>query len=183
MKNEIMKLRPRFKNINKKHNLYRDITIMIPQDRLVFSLFLIFYFIFIYVWLHWVFVAVHGLSLIVASGGYSSLRCAGFSLRWLLLLRSTGSRHAGFSSCGSWAVERRLSSCGTQAQLLCGMWDLPPDQRSNPFPLHWQADSQPLLHQGSPQTGILLTKSDQDKYSPGYPFPSIFFDQLILLSV
>ena len=39
--------------------------------------------------------------------------CVGFSLRWLLLLRSTGSRRMGFSSCGSWALERRLSSCGT----------------------------------------------------------------------
>ena len=26
-----------------------------------------------------------GLSLVVASGGYSSLRCAGFSLRWILI--------------------------------------------------------------------------------------------------
>ena len=60
-----------------------------------------------------------------ASGGYSSLRCAGFSLWWLLLLWSTGSRHAGFSSCGSWALERRLSSCGAWASLLRGMWDLP----------------------------------------------------------
>ena len=40
-----------------------------------------------------------GFSLVVASGGYSSLH-TGFSLRWLLLLRSTGSRRAGFSSCG-----------------------------------------------------------------------------------
>ena len=46
---------------------------------------------------------------------------------------------------------RRLSSCGSRAQPLCGMWDLPrPDQGSNPCPLHWQADSQPLRHQGSP---------------------------------
>ena len=67
-------------------------------------LFLIFIYSFIYVfWLHWVFVAAHGLSLVEASGGYSSLRCVGFSLRWLLLLRSTGSRHTGFSSCGTWA--------------------------------------------------------------------------------
>ena len=29
--------------------------------------------------------------------------CAGFSLCWLFLLRSTGSRRAGFSSCGSQA--------------------------------------------------------------------------------
>ena len=35
--------------------------------------------------------------------GHSLLRCTGFSLRWLLLLRSTGSRSAGFSSCGAWA--------------------------------------------------------------------------------
>ena len=42
-------------------------------------------------------------------------RCAGFLLRWLLLLQSMGSRHAGFSSFGSWALERRLSSCGSQA--------------------------------------------------------------------
>ena len=66
-----------------------------------------------------------GFSLVVASGGYSLLQCTGFSLWWLLLLRSTGSRHLGFSSCGSWALERRLSSCGTWAQLLRGMWDLP----------------------------------------------------------
>ena len=74
--------------------------------------------LFIYFWLCWVFVAARRLSLVVASRGYSSLRCVGFSLRWLLLLRSMGSRHMGFSSCGSWALERRLSSCGTQAQQL-----------------------------------------------------------------
>ena len=58
-------------------------------------------------------------------GELSSLRCAGFSLWWLLLLRSTGSRHTGFSSCGSPALERRLSSCGAWALLLRGTWDLP----------------------------------------------------------
>ena len=59
-----------------------------------------------------------GFSLFVESGGYSLLRCAGFSLRWLLLLQSTGSRRAGFSSCGAWAsvvVARGLSSCGARA--------------------------------------------------------------------
>ena len=48
--------------------------------------------LFFFFWLCWVFVAARGLSLVAASGGYSSLRCAGFSLRWLLLLQSTGSR-------------------------------------------------------------------------------------------
>ena len=65
-----------------------------------------------------------GLSLVAASRGYSLL-CTGFSLQWLLLLWSTGSRHAGFSSCGSRALERRVSSCGAQALLPHGMWDLP----------------------------------------------------------
>ena len=44
----------------------------------------IFFFkfiLFIYFWLHWVFVAVHGLSLVVASGGYSWFQCTGFSLQ------------------------------------------------------------------------------------------------------
>ena len=57
--------------------------------------------LFIYFCLHWVFVAARGLSLVAVRGGYSSLWCAGFSLWWLLLLRSTGSRHMGLSSCGS----------------------------------------------------------------------------------
>ena len=36
-----------------------------------------------------------------------------------------GSRRVGFSSCGTRALERRLSSCGTRGLLLHGMWDLP----------------------------------------------------------
>ena len=63
-----------------------------------FFFFLINFFFF---WLHWVFVAAHGLSLAVASRGYFSLRCAGFSLQWLLLLQNMGSRCMGFSSCGA----------------------------------------------------------------------------------
>ena len=61
-------------------------------------------FLFIYLFLAaWVFVATHRLSLVAASGGYSSLWCAGFSLWWLLLLQSMGSRHMGFSSCSTQA--------------------------------------------------------------------------------
>ena len=63
----------------------------------------LFVYLFIYFWLHWVFVAAYRLSLVAASRGYSSLRCTAFSLRWFLLLQSTGSRRAGFSSCGTQA--------------------------------------------------------------------------------
>ena len=47
-----------------------------------------------YFWLCWVFVATCGLSLVVLSRGYSLLRGPGFSLPWLLLLQSTGSRRS-----------------------------------------------------------------------------------------
>ena len=63
-----------------------------------------------YFWLLWVFVAACGLSLVAVSRAYSSLWYTGFSLWWLLLLWSTGSRHTSFRSCSS-----SLSSCGCQA--------------------------------------------------------------------
>ena len=93
--------------------------------------------LFIYFWLCWVFISVRGLSPVAASGGPSSLRCAGLSLSRPLLLQSTGSRRAGS------VVVVHGPSCSTA----CGFF---PDQGSNPCALHWQADSQPLHHQGSP---------------------------------
>ena len=94
-----------------------------------------------YFWLCWVFVSVRGLSLVVASGGHASSRCAGLSLSRPLLLRSTGSGHAGS------VIVAHGSSCSAA----CGIF---PDQGSNPCPLHWQADSQPLCHQGSPHRNL-----------------------------
>ena len=95
-----------------------------------------------YVWLCWVFVSVWGLSLVVASGGHSSSRCAGLSLSRPFLLQSTGSRCAGS------VVVAHGPSCSAA----CGIF---PDQGSIPCPLHWQADSQPLRHQGSPIYAII----------------------------
>ena len=102
-------------------------------------------FLFIYFWLCWVFVSVRRLSLVVASGGHSSSRCAGLSLSRPLLW-STGSRRAGS------AAVAHGPSCSTA----CGIF---PDQGSNPCPLHWQADSQPLHHQGSPGNMFLISNS------------------------
>ena len=64
---------------------------------------------------------------------------AGLSLSRPLLLRSTGSRRAGSV----------IVAHGPSYSAACGIF---PDQGSNPCPLHWQADSQPLRHQGSPNT-------------------------------
>ena len=78
----------------------------------------------------------------------------------------------GFPSCGEWGL---LSSCSAWAYycsdfFCCRAWALghegsvvvthelissaacgiPPDQGSHLCPLHWQVDSQQLIHQGSP---------------------------------
>ena len=117
--------------------------ILLQQQRRLrggqYFIYLLIYFkihLFIYFWLCWVFIAARGLSLVAASGGCSWLRCAGFSLRWLLLFQSMDSRHTGFSGCGTRAsvvVAHRLSCSAA-----CGIF---PDQGSNPCPLHWQVDS------------------------------------------
>ena len=102
-----------------------------------------FIYLFIYLWLCWVFVSVRGLSLVAASGGHSSSWCAGLSLSQPLLLWSTGSRRAGSA----------IVAHGTSRSAACGVF---PEQGSNPCPLHWQADSQPLRHQGSPKQLFML---------------------------
>ena len=66
---------------------------------------------------------VRGLSLVAASGGHSSSRCAGLSLSRPLLLRGTGSRRAG-----SAAVAH-----GPSCSVACGIF---PDQGWNPCLLH-----------------------------------------------
>ena len=99
-------------------------------------------YLFIYFWLCWVFICVRGFSVAAASRGHSSSRCAGLSLSRPLLLRSTGSRRAGS------VVVAHGPSCSAARGIF-------PDQSSNPCHLHWQADSQPLRHQGSPSLSIL----------------------------
>ena len=89
---------------------------------------------------------MRGLSLVAASGGHSSSRCASLSLSRPLLLQSIGSRRAGS------VVVAHGASCSAACAIF-------PDQGSNPCPLHWQADSQPLRHQGSPWVLIFKTLS------------------------
>ena len=45
---------------------------------------------------------------------------------------------------------------GLRCSTACG---IVPDQGSNPCPLHWQADSQPLRHQGSPLLCFMVHNS------------------------
>ena len=112
--------------------------------KLLAPLIIIYLFIYLFIWLCWVFVSVQGLPLVAASGGHSSLRCAGLSLSWSLLLQSTGFRRTGS------VVVAHGPSCSAACGIL-------PDQGSNPCPLHQQADSQPLCHQGSPSWVLMFS--------------------------
>ena len=68
-----------------------------------FNLIYLFIYFYIYFGLCWVFVSVRGLSLVAASGGHSSSRCAGL----FTIAASLAGEHR-FQTC-------RLSSCGSRA--------------------------------------------------------------------
>ena len=116
------------------------------QPRLLpgFHIWAVTFFFFL---LCWVFVAGPWLSLVAGAG--ATLHCSG-----------QASPCSGFSCCGAQAlgtwtsvvVARGLQNAGSvvvahrlSCSATCGIF---PDQGSNPCPLHWQADSQPLCHQG-----------------------------------
>ena len=60
-------------------------SLLCTQIKAIILFFFIYKFtLFVYFWLRWVFVAARRLPLVAESGGYSSLRCTGFSLQRLL---------------------------------------------------------------------------------------------------
>ena len=99
--------------------------------------------LFIYFWLHWVFVATHGLSLLVESKSYPLVAVHG-----LLIAVASFVGVTGFSSCSTWAQQLQLagssmrglqwlqhrcsqalecagcSHCGTWSLWLHSMWSL-----------------------------------------------------------
>ena len=126
--------------------------------------FFFFYFIYLFNFrLRWVFVAALRL--------FSSCSERGLLLavvhRLLIAVASLVAEH-GLQACmlqqlwhvGSVVVAHRLQSTGSvvvahrlSCSAACGIF---PDQGSNPCPLRWQVDSQPLLHQGSPYSHKFL---------------------------
>ena len=116
----------------------------------------------LFIWFCWVFMAARAfLSLQVRAA--LQLRCTGFSLWWLLLLWSTGSGAHGLQSLwptGSVVVAPGLQSIGSilvAHRRGCPMaYEIFPDHGSNLCLMHWQADSLPLSHQGSPLQFLLL---------------------------
>ena len=91
----------------------------------------------------WAFLQLRPAGATLHSGARAS-HCGGFSC---CRARALGTR-------ASVVVAHRLQSAGSvvvahglSCSVACGIFL---DQGSNPCPLHWQADSQPLHHQGSP---------------------------------
>ena len=83
------------------------------------------------------------------SSGEWGLLCLwrmGFSLWWILLLQSIGTRCGGFGSCSFqlWSKCSVVIANGCSSSTACGIFL---DHRSS---MLWQADSQSLDHQGSP---------------------------------
>ena len=79
-----------------------------------------------------------------------------------LLLRSTGSRCTGSATVAH----------GPSHSVACGIF---PDQGLNPCPLHWQADSQPLRHQGSPLQSYFKTTSQPASFGSQRTALILFF--------
>ena len=67
------------------------------------------YIYFIYLWLRWVFIVVHGLSLVAASEGYSPAAVC----RLLLAVASLAMVHSLQGIQASGGAARDLSSCGS----------------------------------------------------------------------
>ena len=84
--------------------------------------------IYLFIWLSRAFVAALRFSLVVASRGYSSLWCTGFSSWWLLLFQSMGFRYTGSIVVAHGVVALRhveSSQTGDWAPVPCiGRWIL-----------------------------------------------------------
>ena len=130
-------------------------TVIHSKDFLIISFFYKFIYLFIYGCIESSLLCVGFLQLRRAGAtlccDVRPSHCGGFSCCGAQALgaRASGVVAHGLSSCGSQALERRLSSCGTRAQLLHGMWDVP-GPGLEPVSPALAADSQPLCHQGSP---------------------------------
>ena len=116
----------------------------LPRTVLVYICFsgvIIFIFLFLKIYLFYLFLVLAALGRCCCVRAFSSFLRAGAPLHcgarashcrgfFCCGARALGMRASvvgacGLSSCGLQALERRISSCGSRAQLLRGMWDLP----------------------------------------------------------
>ena len=115
------------------HSVWNLIFLTMPpavEGRFRFFFFLLYIYIIYLFWLCWVFAAAQAFLQLWRAGATLRLPGEGFSARWPLVVEHwlQGSQASvvvtrGLSSCHSRALEHRLHSRGTQAQLPGGMWD------------------------------------------------------------
>ena len=135
------------------------------------TLLLFNFYLFIYFCLCWI-LTEPGFILVAVHGGYSSLQCAGFSLLWLLLLQSTGSRAQQFQSWheGSIVLVPRLQSTGSTPVAhginFSTVWGVFSDPVLNLCLMHWQADSLPLRHENENHSVVSDSQGPHGLYSP-----------------
>ena len=99
---------------------------------------------FIYLFIYSFLAVLHCCTRAFCSGGELGLlfvAVPSFSW-WLLFLLSVGSRRVGFISCGLWALDHGLHSCGTR--ILVAPWYVWPGP--NLCPWRWQTDSFFFFH-------------------------------------
>ena len=126
-----------FSNISGVEHLFKCLLAQMEAIKILFYFILIFNFIYLFIY-SFIF-GCAGSSLLRA--GFLQLQRVGATLRCSVQASHCGGFSCcraqavvvwasivvarGLSNCGSQALERRLSSCGTRAQLLHSMWDLP----------------------------------------------------------
>ena len=105
-----------------------------------------------YFWPHWGSTAAQSFSS-WSEQGLLFVMVLSFSLRWLLLLQSTGSRHTGFSSCRKWAQQSRLTGLAAPRHVE------PPQVTDGTTSLLRQVDSYALDQPGKSLQCTYRTKS------------------------
>ena len=119
-------------------------------------------FYLIYFWLCWVFVAAQALFQLQQTRATLQLWYVDFWLQRFLSLWGMGSRALGLQQLQWVSSVVEVPSSRARAQQLWPRTQLPPtcgifsDQILNPCLLHWQVDSLPVSHQGSPTKWDIL---------------------------
>ena len=126
--------------------------IFFKKYRMFFFIFIIYKLILFYnfylFWLCWLFLAVWAFPLVVADRGYSLVVVRRLVAVASLGAQALGSRASAVAAHWPWAMGASIAVAhGLSRSTARGIFL---DQGSNPCPLHWQADSYPLHHQGSP---------------------------------
>ena len=116
------------------------------------------FYLFIYFWLYWVFIAARAFLQLWGAGPTLQLQCSGFSLWQLLLLASMGLWGTQSSAVAAQGLQQLwFPGSQTVAKQLSTTCEIFPDQGSNPCLLHSQADSFTIEPPGKPSPQLFIS--------------------------